>query len=176
VIFVGSSREMFELPAEGAELALPAGEDVRVATVADGRARTASPQPLAEFLRAVHPGDEGCLEIRAFGGDERRAFFVPLPLADDDIKKIEQTCRAKGSDHDLYHAVATRRDASSGRLANCTLLHALFADVDFKDTPLHVAWARIKSCALRPSVVVWSCGTTARASRTTSRSSRASAS
>ena len=52
---------------------------------------------------------------------------------------------------DLYVGVATRRDGSSGTLANCAGLTALFADIDFKSTPEAEARRRLAAFPLPPA-------------------------
>lgn len=115
------------------------------------------------FLRALHPGPDGVMELRAFkakGGDGGKQIFVPLPIDQAGEDQIRAFARTYGIDRDLYVAIATRRDASSGRLRNCTALHALFVDIDCAatGTPIVAAWNRVSAFELPPSMIVRSGG------------------
>ncbi len=126
----------------------------------DGRAVAYREQPVAEFLRALHPGSEGCLELRAFreGAPQHPRQFIPLPLSNAALQKVREFCRHNAA-LNLYHAIATRKDGSSGRLENCSRLHALYIEIDFKrGVPLREIWQRLHAFPLPPSVVAHSGG------------------
>jgi hypothetical protein len=58
----------------------------------------------------------------------------------------------------LYFGVALRGDDDDGTLANCTMLTALFVDIDFSTTPEPEARERLTHCPLSPSALVASGG------------------
>jgi hypothetical protein len=105
----------------------------------------------AAFLTALHDGCEGLLELRAIPSKARA--FVAL----NDIRGLEHFLSERRAE-DCYFGVATRRDATGGKLENCRHLSALFADVDFKRTPETEARVRIARLALPPSAIVHSGG------------------
>src|SRR5262245_63550651 len=83
-----------------------------------------------EFLAAIH-GNEGFLELRAIASrkDERvYRQFVELPLTLSRMSIIQAFVQRYGQTHNIYHAVAPRRTASSGGLDNCAALYALFVE------------------------------------------------
>ena len=95
------------------------------------------------------------MELRAIsrtGGVVGRAFLPPTDLA-----AIETFIAAHLQTH-LYCGVATRFDASSGTLANCCMLSALFVDIDFKTVPEPEARRRLATFPLLPSLIVRSGG------------------
>jgi hypothetical protein len=104
----------------------------------------------ADFLRAVHPGDTGFLEIRAFrkGKLAAPAKFIPLPLDDHGLADLQAYALTYGRHFNLYHAIASRRTNASGKLANCSELWALYIEIDFKrGVPLFETWTALKSFA-----------------------------
>jgi hypothetical protein len=88
----------------------------------------------AEFLRAVHPGDTGFLELRAFRKATPAAptKFIPLPLDDTGLADVQAYALSHGRHYNLYHAIASRGTNTSGKLANCSELWALYIEIDFK--------------------------------------------
>jgi hypothetical protein len=110
----------------------------------------------AAFLATLYEGCEGLVELRALHPEDSavtgRAF-----VALRDMAGVEAFVRARGRDN-LYMAVATRADASSGALANCLHLPALFADIDFKATPEATARAARARFPLPWSMLVHSGG------------------
>jgi hypothetical protein len=104
-----------------------------VAAGADAR----STERRAAFLLALHDGCEGLCEVRALPSAAR--LFVPL----GDAERVDAFA-ARYAREDLYVAVATRCDASSGTLENCRHLGALFVDIDFKGTPEPAARAALE--------------------------------
>ncbi len=59
---------------------------------------------------------------------------------------------------DVYVGIATRQDDTSGALANCLHLPALFVDLDFKTLPEAEARHRLATARPRPSLFVASGG------------------
>lgn len=110
-----------------------------------------------ELLEALYAGLNGTLELRAIrpsGGIVARGFLDPT-----DHKGIAAFIRHHADVH-VYFGVALRRDETSGTLANCVWLPALFADLDFclytgGEVDARAALAR---CPLAPTAVVHSGG------------------
>lgn len=107
--------------------------------------------PWTGFFAALYSGCEGLVELRAL--PSAKQCFAPA----DDHARLGRFIAAHDAE-DLYMGVATRRDATSGALANCHHLGALWADVDFKRTPEADARARLAGLALPPSAIVHSGG------------------
>ncbi|MDA2911568.1 AAA family ATPase [Nitrospiraceae bacterium AH_259_D15_M11_P09] len=106
---------------------------------------------LKRFLRALFDGCDGVIELRSLPS-KARSFLSP---GDDHLltKFI--------GDHlseNLFLGIATRKDASSGALANCQDLGALFTDIDFKSLSEEEARKRLADFALPPSIIVHSGG------------------
>src|SRR4029450_8798485 len=59
---------------------------------------------------------------------------------------------------DLYFGIASRRDASSGRLENCEALGALFVDIDFKMSSPDSARERLAGFVLPPTMRIFTGG------------------
>lgn len=111
----------------------------------------------AAFLAALHDGCEGLVELRALDSHRKagaRQAFVSL----DDGAAVETFVAEHVPYRDVYVAIATRADASSGELANCRALGALFVDIDHKVTPEREARDRLDRFPLRPSARVFSGG------------------
>jgi putative DNA primase/helicase len=114
-----------------------------------------------DFLNAVHPDDAGFLELRAFDrGATLAPQFVALPLTAASLTKVQTYARqAHRLGHNVYHAVATRGTAASGKLDNCTKLWALYIEIDFKrHVPLQELWSTLTRFPLPASFVVHSGG------------------
>jgi hypothetical protein len=114
----------------------------------------------SRFLAALTDGCTGLLEFRAFNGVKgnppvARAFYS---AGDGLTDEIVTTFVAAHREHAVYVGIATRADDSSGALANCRDLGALFVDIDFKVTSETEARPRIARFALPPSAVVQSGG------------------
>ncbi|MGH8696028.1 MAG: phage/plasmid primase, P4 family [Burkholderiales bacterium] len=110
----------------------------------------ATRRAFVDALFASGAGD-GLIELRALPS-ARRAF-----VARDDHDAIDRFIATHASEN-LYVAIATRRDTSSGALDNCASLSALFVDIDFKQTPEPAAREGIAKFPLAPSAVVASGG------------------
>lgn len=110
-----------------------------------------------DFLRALYRDCDGLIEFRALP-KVRRGFF-----ALNDLHGMKGFLRSHARTN-LYHAVATRRDASSGELANAQHLPAVYSDLDIRNTkhpkaPTEAeARETLDRCPLPPSVVVASGG------------------
>ncbi len=123
---------------------------------------------VVDFLRAIHPDNSGCLELRAFyerGMRPAPVKFVPLPLTAAGLQEIQEyaatwtsTNNRAGRAHNVYHAIATRKDTTSGRLENCTKLWALYIEIDFKHVSVTEALAGLQTFELPPSYIVHSGG------------------
>jgi Protein of unknown function (DUF3631) len=106
---------------------------------------------LGTLLRALFHGCDGLIECRALPSKAR--IFVTL----DDLRALG-TFLDDRQNENLYWAVATRKDASSGTLENCQHLPALFVDLDFKVIAEAEVWALLGAFPLRPSLVILSGG------------------
>jgi len=111
-----------------------------------------------DVLPVVYGDAEGMVNLRAIALDPTvapaQAFVAPT-----DTAAIARFCHAH-ADRELFFGVALRRDDSSGALANCTTLAALFVDLDFKTFPGGEAEARaaLARCPLLPTTIVHSGG------------------
>jgi len=103
------------------------------------------------FVTALHQGCEGLCELRALPSQART--FVSL----GDEATMARFANARAADN-IYIAIATRKDTSSGALINCQHLGALFVDLDFKALPEIDARPRLARFALPPSAIVQSGG------------------
>jgi hypothetical protein len=113
--------------------------------------------PWLPLFAVVFGGGEGLVELRALTGTVGAPPVGRLFCEWDDIGSVLRFA-LDHQRHHVYFAVATRRDASSGKLENCQHLGALFADVDFKQTPEADARDRLARCLLPPTVIVHSGG------------------
>jgi hypothetical protein len=109
-----------------------------------------------DVLGAVFDGCDGLLELRAKSpADDMRTDF----MASNDVQAIAAFVAAHQND-DVWFGVASRRDGSSGALANCLHLGCLFADLDCEGDHERLAAAedRLDAFPLRPSIVIGSGG------------------
>src|SRR5512139_1236542 len=83
---------------------------------------------IPNFLRALHP--TGFRNVRALHPDKRDPISFNFSAADFDsvVDFARSFC-----DRNVYVGVATRADGKSAAAEDCLELHALFADLDFKD-------------------------------------------
>ena len=111
-----------------------------------------TPLGLEMLLNALFKPGDGLIELRALPS-KARTFVEP-----GDIDKIKQFIEFNRHE-ELYFGVAARKDASNGRMDNCSTVRALFVDVDFKDfdSP-DEAQLQLDSFPLAPSFVVNSGG------------------
>jgi hypothetical protein len=106
------------------------------------------------LLNTLFRPEDGLIELRAIKagtpGLVGRAFVAP-----GDEAGIHNFIRQYGNS-EIYFGPAARRDNSSGGLDNCTLLPAVFTDIDLKDTPDGLK--RIQEFIYPPSALVSSGG------------------
>ncbi len=109
-----------------------------------------TPDVLA-FLTALHP--DGYRELRAIRPNgkvkERQSFC----FAADNVTDLVTFCDDHVSEKNVYVGVAARSRFDS---TNCKALHALFVDLDFKDSSDHEVRVRLAAFPLPPSAVVTS--------------------
>jgi hypothetical protein len=103
---------------------------------------------VGEFFRALFADGRGVIELRALPSTRRT--FGALEALDGLLAFVD----AHTATQNVYCGVATRKDATSGTLANCLTLHALFVDLDFKMTPEPEARQRLAAFPFPPSLVV----------------------
>ncbi len=101
----------------------------------------------SEMLDVIFGGLNGYVEARALPGQQR--CFAPV----GDWPTLATFARQQ-ADQNLYYGVALRRGTTGGTLADCTLLPAIYADLDFKTVPEADARARLAGCPLPPSIIV----------------------
>jgi hypothetical protein len=103
---------------------------------------------LEAFVSALFGGvDSGSVECRALPSKTRRFLEVAQ------VSRVQEFVAAQRHEN-CYVGVAVRRDATSGELKNCTLLSAVFVDIDFKSLAEAAARAGLSRFALPPSLVV----------------------
>ncbi len=106
---------------------------------------------LSQFLETLFGTASGLIEVRALPSKVQR--FIHL----SDEAEVQAFMHAHHAEN-LYLGVASRRDATSGKLENCQDLAALFVDIDFKLIAEPEARRRLAECPLPPSLVVHSGG------------------
>lgn len=107
------------------------------------------------FIDALYQNCGGQIELRAFTPGDKpadRRFINP-----NDQEAFIQFSRANRGNH-VYFGVATRKDGSSGTLANCCSLTTLFVDIDFKQTSEAEARRRLGEFPFPPSAIIRSGG------------------
>lgn len=113
---------------------------------------TANTATTATFFNALFQPGDGWIELRALPS-LARTFVKP-----GDIAGIQRFVQHHW-DEDCYFGVASRKDSTSGRLENCSVVRAVFADIDFKTYSSEDAAIRaIESFPLTPSFMVHSGG------------------
>lgn len=103
------------------------------------------------MLAALFAECDGVIELRTL--PKAASAFYPA----DDIAAVTAYLRQQ-ADQNCYWGVATRRDASSGSLANCLHLPALFVDLDDKHRPSAEVVALRAAFPFKPSIIVNSGG------------------
>jgi hypothetical protein len=103
-------------------------------------------------LQTIQQGCAGLVELRAIPA--RTQVFAPI----EDRAALTAFVQAHLDTDNLYWALATRRDASSGRAENCQHLGALFADVDFGKSSEDAARSQLAAFGLSPSILIHSGG------------------
>lgn len=106
---------------------------------------------LQRFINTLFQPGDGLIELRALPSTKRK-FVKPGDI--EGIRRFAQRYREKN----IYFGVAARKDSTSGTLKNCTVIRAVFADIDFKDTPEDQARRTLESFPLRFSFLVNSGG------------------
>ena len=103
------------------------------------------------FFRELYQGCDGLVELRALPSTERQFLEI------DDVAGMEGFL-ADHRHENCFNGIATRRSTASGKLENCLHLPALWADIDFKDTPEDDARKRVAEAPVRPSATIQSGG------------------
>lgn len=103
----------------------------------------------SEFLSRLFQYCEGSIEIRPLPGGQQGFFDL------EDLAGIEAHCERFKSKN-LFFGVATR--AGGGTKAHVVRVPAVWADVDFKDTPREILADKLKSFPFKPSIIVKSGG------------------
>jgi RepB DNA-primase N-terminal domain len=102
-----------------------------------------------QFIHKLHEHCEGRIELRPIPG--QRDFIAP-----SDHSGIELHCRRnKGTN--IFFGVATR-DGLGGKKDNIVDIPAVWADVDFKDTPKERLGKNLENFPYKPSAIVLSGG------------------
>ena len=101
-----------------------------------------------ELLHALHPS--GYRELRALcegtHPSTTKVGAADLGRVDEFVDRFQE--------RDIYVGVATRAHGKGGQLKDCLALHALFADIDFKDFPSEAdARAKLEHFALPPNAL-----------------------
>jgi hypothetical protein len=104
---------------------------------------------LQTFLSALFAHAVGVIELRAIPS-KTQAF-----VARGDERRLRDFVQAHAHEN-IYVGVATRRNSTSGALANCHELRALFVDLDFKHTPEADARRRLREFPFHPSLLIHS--------------------
>ena len=103
-----------------------------------------------ELLHALHPS--GCYrELRALCEGTHPST---TKVGAADLGRVDEFV-ARFPERDIYVGVATRANGKGGQLKDCLGLHAVFADIDFKEFPSEAAArAKLTRFPLPPSSVV----------------------
>lgn len=106
----------------------------------------------AAFFRALYENCEALVEFRPIPG---RSEFFPQHLYETPHHVVRYCAQNKG--RNLYFGVGTR-DGEGGRKRNLVEIPAVWADIDFKDTPPQRIRENITAFPFRPSMAVHSGG------------------
>jgi hypothetical protein len=107
---------------------------------------------LRQFYGALFQPGDGLIEFRALPS-KHCEFISPGDMAQ--VRRFIENHRAEN----VYFAVAARKDKTSGRLKNCSVIRCLFADLDFKLFESEAkAWQSLEGFPLKPSITVHSGG------------------
>ena len=104
-----------------------------------------------DFYAALFQPGDGLIEFRALPS-RHREFLIPGDMPS--VLRFAQSHRHEN----VYFGVAARKDSTSGELKNCSVIRAVFADIDFKDTPEDEARHVLNAFPLRSSFLVESGG------------------
>jgi hypothetical protein len=106
------------------------------------------------WLEALFEGVPGLIEVRPLPCCEDLRAFASSP--EEALAAIE---RAALADANVYVAIATRRDSSSGRKENTAAVRAVYADLDaIAGEDLAALSKRVEAFPLPPSLIVGSGG------------------
>lgn len=115
-----------------------------------------SRSPALRLFTEMYMEYNGVIELRALPSKARE--FVPPTALAAAVARFVQDHHAE----DVYYGVALRRrpqaGSPGGALLDCVALSALFADVDFKATPVEQAREAVRRFPLKPSAAVRSGG------------------
>src|SRR5690348_259691 len=106
---------------------------------------------LATLFEDINTGDIYCRAISPEGA----TIGASVPIGQ--LAGVAQFMQKHRKQH-RYVGVATRKDASSGKLENSDRLTALFVDIDFKTTPEPEARTLLAAFPYPPTMVVASGG------------------
>ena len=104
-----------------------------------------------QLLNALFRPGDGLIELRALPS-RQRAWIQPGDMAN--VHRFMSEHRHEN----VYFGVAARSDSSSGRLENCSMVRALYADLDFKNATEAEARQALESFPFEPSFVIHSGG------------------
>jgi putative DNA primase/helicase len=104
------------------------------------------------LLSALHP--DGYRDVRAIKGRD----VVSWNYEAEDLTLVDLFVETLGAGRNCYVGVATRIDANTRDAGGCVALHALFAEIDFKDSSEVEARAKLAAFPIGPSVIVSSGG------------------
>lgn len=107
---------------------------------------------MRELLTALHPS--GFRDLRAL---KPGATPVTALHSCDDFDGVVDFIARHAADRNIYVGVAAR-DGQGRDAGHCTALHALFVDLDFKDSSEASCFERLSTFPLSPSAVVHSGG------------------
>jgi len=100
------------------------------------------------FFNKLYQNCDGQIEVRLLPSGLQRYFDI------EDQDSIDDFCNANGKQN-VFFGVATR-DGKGGTKENIVNIPALWADVDFKDTPIEEARNNLKGLGKLPSITVQS--------------------
>ncbi len=106
----------------------------------------------SQVLQCIQRHCGGYLELRALPSRARQFARV------GDFESLRAFVARYRDTDNLYFAVTSRKDASSGRTENCQRLGALFADLDFGKSSESALRARLATFGLPPSILIHSGG------------------
>ena len=104
-----------------------------------------------QLLNALLRHGDGLIELRALPS-RQRAWIQPGDMAN------VQRFMSEHRHENVYFGVAARNDCTSGRLENCSIVRALYADLDFKNAIEAEARQALESFPLETSFIVHSGG------------------
>src|SRR5215472_1854688 len=117
---------------------------------------TASTASVWDFARLLFDDTDGVVELRAISSTDEEVTDTMFLQQGDQRRLIRFMWRH--AHENQYVGVASRRDASSGKLENCRQLAVLFVDLDFKSVPEPQVRHALAECPFAASLVVASGG------------------